>query len=225
MSENNEQPVRPRRFTRPNLTPEQAERRVALAYDKSDTMHWFVGDSGIEVYERILGFNRHELQNKTILDLGTSPSDRLAKDLKKEGVNATVIGLSPDLMNLIPNEIQPPGHMRDEWNRLGVTGIAQAMPFRDASFDKVLGLYSVTWKAADYPEQVKAWVSEIGRVLKPGGDARVGPSYSDRRTAMGDDFANLKEYAKIAGLDIEIQEQCIVLKRPQIVQNQEEQSA
>ncbi len=214
MSEGKEDSSIPKRYIRLNLTPEQRARKVALGYDKEDTMHWFAEDNGLEQYENLLGFNRQDLEGKIILDLGTSPSNRLAKDIKEAGINATVVGLSPDLVNLIPNELQGE-KLRDEWNRIGVAAIAQAMPFRDSSIDEILGAYSVTWKATTYKEQVQAWVSEISRVLKPGGEARLGPNYRSYPTAMGKDFANIKQYADESGLNIEIGEGFILLKKPE----------
>lgn len=195
MSEVSESPKKVRRFSMSNLSPEERAKKVALSYPKEDTMHWFAADNNLEEYERLLGFKRKDLEGKMVLDLGTSPTDRLAKDVKEVGINATVVGLSPDLGNLYPNEIQVPG-MEDEWDRLGVAAIGQAMPFKDESFDVILGAYSVTWRAATYPEQVEAWVSEIGRVLKPGGEARLGPTYNCYGgDAMGKDMENVKKYA------------------------------
>jgi ubiquinone/menaquinone biosynthesis C-methylase UbiE len=86
------------------------------------------------------------------------------------------------------------------WKRKGVAAIAQQLPFTNESFDMILAAYSVINYASSTPKAVEAWVSEAARVLKPGGEARLGPTYGGRNT-FGKNYEDLIKIAKKHGLD------------------------
>lgn len=132
-----------------------------------------IGGRNLEDYKEYLGFDEKELEGKRVLDLGSGSLEKLARDLKQVGINASVIALNPDYIlkkyrDIIKN--QP------HWKRKSVAGVGQALPFQDASFDVILGLESVTLyeDALHEANSAKAWAREIARVLKPGGEARLG---------------------------------------------------
>lgn len=177
-----------------------------------DSLAGEYADNSLEVYEKVLGFKRSELENKMILDLGTGQTDRLARELKEAGVYAEVVGISPDLLTSSEkNKLQD---LFPNWERQAIVGIAQCLPFQECSFDMVLGLYSVTY-CSWYPEQVRAWISEIGRVLKPRGEARLGPVYRDppAENAFGLNYEILLKAARSKRLKAEINKSYILLRK------------
>lgn len=172
-------------------------------------------DNGLKRYEDYLDLSRANLQGKTILDLGVGRTDRFARELKEAGIDANVIGLSPDFKDsytrhALEHETQKtsPG-----WRRKAVAGIAQQLPFKDETFDLVVSLYALTYYSW-FPEQVQAWVSEIGRVLRGGGEARLAPNCKKRRSgAFGENYEILKDSAKKAGLEVQVSEKNILLQK------------
>lgn len=144
----------------------------------------------IDSYEEILKFKREDLENKFVLDLGAGPKARLARDLEESGIKATVVSLSPEYANKEQRKLLEPSFLdkfkmiikNEKTRRLEIAGVAEELPFKDESFDEVLSLFSVsTWSLENY----KFWISEICRVLKPNGVARIGPFISPK---AGPDF-------------------------------------
>lgn len=206
---NTEQTTVPRRFKK------HSDERAAVGWKKGTIDEH--APSGLAGYEEGLGFNREDLRGKTVLDLGTDNGDSLARDLDAAGIDVKVISVSPDFTNETVREAMP--YYSPDWKmKNGVAAIAQKLPFRDGTFDVVLSQTAVTYAASTSPQQVKAWTTEVGRVLKPGGVARIGPTYGDS-FAFGKKYDHLIEYAKDAGLEIEIvngtaDNGLIVLKKP-----------
>lgn len=171
----------------------------AFGYLKGhDTITETHADNSLKVYEVDLGFSREQLAGKTVLDLGTGTTDRLARELKEADIDTNVVSLSPDLHTSTGAkyalELEHPG-----WRRRGVSGIAQRLPFQDNSFDMILGLYSVTYYTWS-ESQMQAWVREFARTLKPGGEVRLGPAYTDNVHAFGKDFEKIKHAADSVNL-------------------------
>src|SRR4030042_6117419 len=94
------------------------------------------GGRTLEQYEEMLGFKKEDLENQTVLDLGAGPKARLLKDLKKAGIKANVVSLSPDYIN---DEYFNKDKDKDE---LMVAGSAEDISFKNESFDTVLALFS-----------------------------------------------------------------------------------
>lgn len=183
----------------------------AITYERK-SLDYSHADNGLSVYESMLGFKKEQLENKKVLDLGTGQTDRLARELRDAGINATVVGVSPDLFTAFSrNDLKV---LFPEWRRQAVAAIAQKLPFKDESFDVILGLYSVTY-CSWWPEQVQAWASELGRVLRPGGEARLAPVYRDGEAdrAFGQDYQVLTNSAQTAGLVVNINEKIILMQK------------
>src|SRR3989344_3752335 len=143
----------------------------------------------LEQYEYELQFDRRELEGKTVLDLGSGLQALLDKSLKKAGIHATVISLSPDYSNEEHRKFLEPTRwekfkavIKDERAEpLAVAGVGEQLPFKDESFDEVLALASVS----AYSERYQEFLSEICRVLKNGGIARIGALYDDTDRKYG----------------------------------------
>lgn len=132
-----------------------------------------LGGRGLNDYEEFLGFDRSNLEGKTVLDLGSGAWEKLTSELKKTGVKAKVVSLNPDYVlgkyrNIIGNQ--------KSWQKESVAGVGQALPFSDESFDVILALESITYYEDALHESASAqiWPKEIARVLKKGGEARLG---------------------------------------------------
>ncbi len=131
------------------------------------------GGRDLADYKEFLGFTENELAGKTILDLGSGSKEKLSRQLKEAGVVANVVSLNPDYTipkyrRIINNE--------EDWQKKSVAALAQSLPFKDGSFDSVLSLEAITMyeDAFEKPDSAKKWAAEIARVLKPGGEARLG---------------------------------------------------
>ncbi|TSC60552.1 MAG: hypothetical protein LiPW15_430 [Parcubacteria group bacterium LiPW_15] len=129
---------------------------------------------GLDEYEKTLGFRREELSGKTVMDLGSGPTERLSRELKELGIDANVISVNPDYKN---EKYRKVIITNPEWQRKSVAAIGQELSFQDNSIDEVLGLYSVSWYVDAGFEHI---LQEIYRVLKPGGIARIGPFIAER---------------------------------------------
>ena len=110
-----------------------------------------------------------ELEGKTILYLCARAENRFAEDLKRRGVNVTVAALSPDYADPVIGEIarqkSPEGML--------LAGLGQVLPFRDETFDTVMAFHVYEHLRSD--EESIRMFSEISRVLKPSGVAKIGP--------------------------------------------------
>lgn len=136
-------------------------------------------ERNLEDYEGYLGFKREALEGETILDLGSGETERFSRELNNAGINANVISLNPDYISeRYRSEIKD----RKNWQKKSVAGIGQELPFKDAMFDRVFALYSVTVFShpRENPEAAWHWMNEIMRVLKPGGEARLGGILADK---------------------------------------------
>lgn len=177
------------------------------------TDYW--SESELCQYERALGFKREDLVGMTVLDLGSGPTESFSRELDAAGVHVNVVALNPDYTDR---------HYRrmiervPDWQHKSVAAIAQALPFKDGVFDRVFALYSITY----YTYQAIAaqkWIGEIGRVLKPGGEAILGPVYTDDVAcrAFGESYQILKEFCSSCGVIAEIvtiDHSSIVIRKP-----------
>ncbi len=92
-----------------------------------------------------------------------------------------------------------------------MAAVAEVLPLGDESVDVILALYSLTYYTWD-PVQARAWINEMGRVLKPGGEARIGPVYPDNDYIFGSNNELLQQYADEAGLTVtKIDDEILVL--------------
>lgn len=129
------------------------------------------GGRDLAQYERELMFRREDLAGKEILDLGTGPELRLSEGLKRAGIEAHVVSLSPDF-----SEQQHRDRARSSApdNDI-VAGLGQRLPFRDGSFDVILAGYVVQHLRND--KQLNDLILESARTLKSEGRAIIGPMY------------------------------------------------
>lgn len=127
------------------------------------------GGRDLATYERLFQFDHSELAGKNVLDLGAGPQAKFAKELdESDNPPNIVVSFSPDFVNTDhAKEVQ------EAYDKNIVTGVGQALPFKDGSFDYIYALF-----VFNHLNSNDAWnliVQEAARVLAPGGIARVGP--------------------------------------------------
>jgi SAM-dependent methyltransferase len=147
------------------------QRKEHLNWDRDTIQNprMLKGGRELGTYERILGFNRKELEKLTILDLGCGPELKFSEGLKESGIHAHVISLSPDFSS---KEHTDKARAIDPEATL-VAAIGQKLPFKDNTFDRVMGL-----SVHDHLPNSEAFlelVLEVIRILKDGGTAYFGP--------------------------------------------------
>jgi len=88
-----------------------------------------------------------------------------------------------------------------------VAAIGQELPFPNASFDRVLGLFSVTryTRPEENKEAALRWAMEVVRVLRDGGEARLGPIYLDKQYTR-EVYTDIADEIQRAGATFELEE-------------------
>jgi ubiquinone/menaquinone biosynthesis C-methylase UbiE len=143
-----------------------------------------ISDRGLSDYESILDFDKNDFKGKTVLDLGSGQTERFSRELKDFDNDTEIVSLNPDYSI---NHIRKRMPKSEDHQKMSVAAIAQDLPFGSESFDRIVALYSVPWyyNPQENPEAYEAWISEIIRVLKPKGIARLGPVFVEDKN-IGD---------------------------------------
>ena len=154
-----------------------------------------------KIRRKVLDLSRH-YQPENILDVCCGTGHQL-KLLKKHGFDVTGLDLNDHMLKISRKGAHPPNCIK---------GDATLMPFRDGSFGMVmisLALHENT------PENGKAILREMWRVVKPGGyllfidydissktrlDARI-ITRAIEWLAGGDHYRNFKKYLEAGGLE------------------------
>lgn len=156
-------------------------------------------DSSALEYLTNLGLEAEDLRGKTILDLGIGQTNRFTREIEKAGIKCTIFGLSPD-MNLDGYREKMRAANPGTTPRVAA-GIAQEMPFKSETFDLILNMYSLSFYNLSHTKMkdVEAYVAEMYRVLRPGGEVRMGPIYD-----FGDDqYQILSDVARKNNMHVE----------------------
>lgn len=130
------------------------------------------------------------MRGKRVLDLGGGPEAKLARTLAAEGITSLVVSLSPDYIfpkYRIPLKASgapiPKGRPAEPF----VAAKGHQLPFKDDSFDVVLGLHIAEHVTVDNGVRI---LREMNRVIGSGGWARLGPLIA---TFSGDIHATAKK--------------------------------
>jgi SAM-dependent methyltransferase len=130
------------------------------------------GGRDLVEYEKQLMFNRNELKKKSVLDLGSGPEVKLAKELFDAGITTEVVSVSPDFSN------------EQYYNRAKkafpeakiIAAFGENLPFNNNSFDVEFAFH--VYEHINI-EQFFKIVGEMARTLKPGGKAIFGPMVNE----------------------------------------------
>jgi SAM-dependent methyltransferase len=126
------------------------------------------GGRGLDEYENDLLFDRRELENKVVLDLGAGPELKLAKGLKESGINARVISLSPNFQDQRYKERAERSFPEGEI----IASTGQKIPLEDESCDYIF-TYHVVEHIGGY--ELEKIILEMARILKKNGTGKIGP--------------------------------------------------
>ncbi len=188
---------------------ERGERENWKEWQRGSTFYTAASESGqdLATYEKELGFDRKELQGLTVLDLGSGATEKFSRELKQAGVEADVISLNPDLQK---KSVRDMVQEKADWQEKSIAATAQELPFMDQSFDRIFGLNSVTLYANPRQgfERTERWLSEVVRVLKPGGEAIVGPIMfivQEGSDKVPEEYSKLVDELRGRGVSVEFQ--------------------
>jgi len=138
-----------------------------------------------EEYLRQLSIGREDLENKHVLELGAGAELNFARDIAKLGIKADVVSFSPAFLNAKLWKEYWRAVDSEKASERVVTGMAEHLPFADNSFDTVVMFYVNFYINSD--QRMDDCLSEITRVLKPGGRAFIGPLLSPSKDEAGID--------------------------------------
>ncbi len=129
----------------------------------------------LNAYMREFDIKPLDLEGKRVLDLGTSVSLAVARELKMRAIQADVVSFSP---------IFADPYLRAQAKVIGgregmggaIAGMGESLPFADRSFDYVLALH--VFEYLKTAERKSAFLAEVARVLAPEGVAYIGPFFA-----------------------------------------------
>lgn len=135
---------------------------------------------GLEEYLDLAGIAIADLKGD-VLDLGAGDHERFSREAGQHGIN--VVSLNPFLVRPIDRlQVKTGQHYEfpwtappETWQGQSVAGLAQELPFKEESFDTVVSCLAVPGyiETQDY----ETILSEMNRVLKPGGVAYLFPLF------------------------------------------------
>lgn len=114
-----------------------------------------------EYYYRVFNLDDEGLKDKNVLDVGAGDSN-----FAQEVAHLTNVIVQLDAQY----ERRGPAEQEE-----AVTGMIQALPFKDASFDLIVASYSVMW-IPDHELEIS--LTEMLRVVRTGGTIKIHPTYN-----------------------------------------------
>jgi SAM-dependent methyltransferase len=194
-------------------TPQQPKKIERDWTEKTTDSMAKPGGRDLSDYVQFLSFNPKELEGKVVLDLGSGALEKFSRNLRERGIEAEVYSLNPDYFfqkyrSVIKNQ--------EDWSGNSVAGLAQALPFKNEKFDRIYGLMSVTYyeDPIEKMKSAQAWVSEVARILKPGGEARFAEILGYKNEKTKEAYKQLIDYIKNIGSEAYIEQFRIDEKNP-----------
>ena len=119
----------------------------------------------------------------TVLDLGSGIGELFSREASLVGIK--VVSVNPKLAVKAEREkrkdvIENYGKIRKHDQKRSIASLAQALPFPDNTFDTVVSLYAVPLWIDQNKKSFNQVFCEIHRILKPRGNAYLGPAGSRR---------------------------------------------
>ena len=121
---------------------------------------------GLVEYETFLDFKRNDVINKKVLDLGSGPHGRFARELEVQ------YGEQVDVTSF--DFIHSATRAGSERSQKSVAGLFSQLPFKDNSFDMVTSLFGFPFysKTSELSEKI---LRELIRITKPKGTIILWP--------------------------------------------------
>lgn len=152
--------------------------------EKPQRLGWidetFVIPGSWDDYSNLLKIDENDLKKwPVIVDLGSSEGQALSRDVKKLGLENKVISLDPTL-GFSKGERGKIATVRRQNARSDtIAAFAEELPLKSESVDAVFALFSVPYYSMNERDDLLS-ISEMIRVLKPGGEIRIFPyNYSN----------------------------------------------
>lgn len=136
-------------------------------------------ERGFRTYSYMLGFTEVDIIGKKILDVGAGITAKFAREVEEKNKGTFIVSVSPDYSIKKHSERTEKSGAKNL-----VAAVGQELPFADKSFDMVVSLF-VLCHVENIKDKIKI-LSEITRVLRPGGIAYIGPT--NNRNVFRDDL-------------------------------------
>ncbi len=142
-----------------------------------------VTERNLSQYCEKLDFNPKDLKRwHTIVDLGSGTSQNFAREVHSIDDSVNIISIDPrlsldenrDLIAFFDEEKDERIHGRKASDPMTLSAIAQNLPLQNNSVGAVLALHSVP-QYTKSQNDIELSISEIIRVLRAGGEARIYP--------------------------------------------------
>lgn len=162
--------------------------------EKFDIKKTYMSDRGIFDYMNKLGVTEKELDDPDalIIDLGSGTMQNLAKDVRELGLRSKIISIDPRLglnadedLNLPLSSKEDRELGRKNPEPLTLAAFGQALPIKNESVHNIFALYSVPYYLENQGE-IEDNLSEMIRVLKPGGAIRIFPIMQNQLSQVED---------------------------------------
>lgn len=121
---------------------------------------WFAHRPGEQPFNRLIDYSK--VRGKRVLEIGCG-AGALSAQLAKNGADLTAIDLTEHAVNLTRRRFSL-FELAGDIRRMD----AERLDFPDATFD-----YMWSWGVIHHSANTESIISEIHRVLKPGGEARI----------------------------------------------------
>lgn len=152
----------------------------------------------LDEYKDKLDITDKELGNwDVVVDLGSGTAQEFARDYAAAGYGGKVISVDPNLgvpwsieqTRYLPEEHEHRLKGRNNFAKGTMAGLSQELPLKNSSVDAVLALYSMP-KWVEDENDIKRSISEISRVLVPGGTARIFPVHETKNKRVVQEALN-----------------------------------
>jgi len=157
-------------------------------------------DRGIDDYIKDLDISEEELKdpNMRILDLGSGIQQELSRQSKERGYESKIVSVDPKLSLSLEKDLSKLEFSGDRLKRIQarknlpddtLAAVAQDLPFKDNSFDRVFAMWSVPGYIQD-PQEIRVVLKEMIRVVKDGGIVKAYPLLDEQAPIIRDFLAD-----------------------------------
>lgn len=162
--------------------------------EKFDIKKTYMSDRSVFDYVNKLEVTEKELDDPDalIIDLGSGTMQNLAKDVRELGLKSKIISIDPRLGLDMKEDLELPLSSRND-RRFGrknpepltIAALGQELPIKNESVHNIFALYSVPYYLENQGE-IEDNLSEMIRVLKPGGAIRIFPIMQNQLSQVED---------------------------------------
>ncbi|MDP2934639.1 MAG: class I SAM-dependent methyltransferase, partial [bacterium] len=161
---------------------------------KFDIKKTYMSDRSVFDYMDKLEVSEEELDDPDalIIDLGSGTKQNLSREAREFGLKSKIISIDPRLGLDAKEDLELPlSSKRDRKQGRAnpepytLAGLGQALPIKNESVHRIFALYSVPYYLENQDE-IEDNLSEMIRVLKPGGVIRIFPIMQNQLSQVED---------------------------------------